>query len=1042
MPVAQILHQTLRTVSSIKHASFWRASASAIALLMLSFGSFAQTNVLTQHYDNSRTGGNVSETTLTPANIVNTVAAPNNFGKLFSVPVDGRLFAQPLYVSGLTMGAGTPQAGTVHNVVFVATEHDSVYAFDADSNGGINGAPLWQVTLFDAAHGVPAGVTATSVPNSDLSTNDIVPEIGVTGTPVIDLATKTMYLIGKTKENGNYVQRLHALDITTGKEKLGGPVALSAQVNGNGSGSSGGVLKWDVKWENNRPGLLLLNGFLYVGFGSHGDNGPWHGWILAYNAATLQQTSVWCSSPTGSGSGVWMSGSGLAADTFNNGQSPSGRIFIPTGNGSFDTAHTPPLNYGDDLIRLDLNNGAMSANDSFTPLNQGPLNNADEDVASGGILLLPDQASGGHTHLLMQVGKEGRIYIVDRDNMGGYNAGVDNIVQEVPVNNSGQTNQNYKMNGLWSMPTYWNGNIFVWGNGDRLKAFAFANGRLGNLDANSLPNPTSTSSEGSGFPGSTPVVSSNGTTNGIVWDVKTDTYNNSAPNNYATLYAHDANNVATTLFDSSQNNGRDNPGISTKFVVPVVANGKVYVGTAGQLSVYGLLGGAQQTATPVITPGSKGFTGTISVTITDATAGAAIYYTTDGSMPTILSTKYSGAISVSTTEIVTSIASATNFLQSSPASASYTLQTQTLAPYFTPAAGSYNTVQMVTIADDTTNATIYYTLDGSTPMTTSKLYTAPIAISSTSTLKALATSPTLTPSPVTTGIYTVVVGGSGIDFSVGFSSALNTMTFNGSTDLADTRLQLTNGNVNEAGSAWFDTPVNITAFTNDFTFQLANPNADGFTFAIQNSGTTALGPTGGGLGYGSDAVGGAGGIPNSIAIKFDLYSNNGEGGDSTGLYQNGASPTTPSIDLTNSGIDLHSGDTFSVHMVYNGTTLTMTITDGVTNAAYTTSWPINIAQAIGSNTAYVGFTGGTGGLTASQKIESWTFVSTGNVAPQASMPAFTPPGGTYMGTQTVKIADTTTGASIFYTTDGSAPALELPAARRIFVFRSAHNHRQ
>ena len=1004
-----------------------RAALSALlsfSLLLSAAPAFAQKNVPTSHYDNARTGQMTNETVLTPANVKNLGgSSPDTFGKLFSYPVDGRLYAQPLYVQNVTLGAGTAQAGSVHNVVFVATEHDSVYAFDADSNGGANATPLWQITLLDTAHGVPAGTTATTVPNNDVSTGDIVPEIGITGTPVIDLSTNTLYVVGKTKENGNYFQRLHALDITTGKEKLGGPIGIAAQVAGTGNGSVGGVLKFDPKWENNRAALLLLNGYLYVAFAAHGDNGPWHGWVLAYNASTLQQTSVWCATPSGLGSGIWLSGNGLSADSFNSGNAPGGRLFVATGNGAFNATTAPytnAMNYGDDLVRLDLNNGVMTVADHFTPLNQSDLNGRDADDGSGGILLLPDQSAGGHTHLMMQIGKEGRIYVVDRDNLGGYNASTDNIVQEVPVNNASQTNQTYKVAGLWGMPAYWNNTIYNWSTGDVLKSFQFVNGKLGHLDANGIPSATSHSNETSQFPGSTPVVSANGTSNGIVWNVLTDSYN---ADGQAVLYAHDAINTGTTLYSSATNSARDNPGVATKFVIPVVTNGKVYVGTADFLSVYGLLGGTQQAATPVLSPGSQSFAGSLSVTITDSTSGASLFYTTDGSTPTTASTKYTGAITVNTTQTIKAIASASGFLQSAVASATYTLQSQTLAPTFSPGPGSFNTAQNVTLTSGTSGAKIYYTTNGTTPTTSSTLYSGPVSVTSTTTINAIAAATGLSNSPVSTATYSIVAGGTGVDFSNGFSSSATVMTFNGSTGLADTRLQLTNGQLNQGGSAWAKTPVNIQKFTNDFTFQLENAGADGITFAIQNTGLTALGSFGGGLGYGADNPDVPPVIGNSIAVKFDTYSNGGEGDDSTGLYLNGVSPTIPFTALGGStGIDLHSGDTFAVHMTYDGTTLAMRITDGVTNAVYNTSWTVNIPQIVGANTAYVGFTGGTGGLTSSQKIETWTFLSSPVTQQTAATPTFSPAAGTYLGTQTVTISDTTAGAKIFYTTDGSTPA--------------------
>jgi hypothetical protein len=972
--------------------------AALLALALLPAISDAQTPVLTQHNNNARTGALTTETVLTPANVNQTT-----FGKLFSLPVDGRTYAQPLYVPNVSIaGKGT------HNVVFVATAHDSVYAFDADSNGGANSTPLWRITLLDAAHGAASG--ATSVPNGDVSTTDITPEIGIIGTPVIDLSTNTLYVIGKTKEgpagSPSYIQRLHALDISSGAEKLGGPTTISGSVSGTGNGSAGGVLNFDSKWENQRAGILLQNGVLYVAYGSHGDNGPWHGWILAYNAVTLQQISVYCSTPNGSGSGMWMAGAGIAADVIDSANKPYGRMFIATGNGSFNA--TPPYNnsmsYGDDIIRLDLSGGVLTAQDSFTPFNQATLNATDADQGSGGVLLLPDQSTGGHTHLMVQAGKEGKIYVVDRDNLGGYNSSTNNVVQEI----AGQSG------GLWSIPAFWNNTLFTWGKSNFLQAFKLTNGQFS-------ATPTASGTEFSNYPGATPSVSSNGTSNGIVWAIRTDAYN--VPDN-AVLHAFSAANVATELYNSGQNAARDAAGRANKFAVPTVANGRVYVGTAAEVDVYGLLGGTPTAASPVISPGSQTFTGSLSVTITDSTSGATIYYTTDGSLPTVASTKYTGSFSVSTSTTVTAIASATGYLQSLSSSQTYTLQNQVAAPTFSPASTSFSSPIAITLSDSTSGAKIYYTTNGTTPTTASALYSTPITISATTTIKAIAAATGMSNSNVSTATYTYVAnqGGTGSNFVNGFSSAASVMTFNGSTGLADTRLQLTDGGLYEASSAWFNTPINIQTFTNDFTFQIANPAADGFTFTIQNTGLTALGPAGGGLGYGPDAPGGAAGIGKSVAIKFDFYGNAGESTDSTGLYTNGASPTTPYVDLVAPGINLHSGDTFSVHMAYDGTTLTMTITDGVTNVSYTTSWTVNIPQIVGANTAFVGFTGGSGGLSASQKIETWMFTPTTQNAQQVATPTFSLAAGTYVGTQTVSLSDTTAGSTIFYTIDGTTPA--------------------
>jgi hypothetical protein len=982
-----------------------RAALGVGLALAMTAAADAQTSVTTQHNDNARTGANTNETVLTPAN-VNT----NSFGQLFSQTVDGYVYAQPLYMPGVTLGAGTPQAGTIHNIVFIATEHDTVYAFDADSNGGANASPLWQASLVDSIHGAGAG--ERSVPNSDVSTADIVPEVGITGTPVIDKSTNTLYVVAKsTVADTAFIQRLHALDITTGLEKFGGPVTLSGSVAGDGNGSSNGTLSFDPKWENNRPGLLLQNGIVYVGFGAHGDNGPWHGWILAYNATTLAQTSAYCPSPNGTGSGIWMSGAGLAADVVDVANEPYGRMFIATGNGTYDalTPYTNNMDYGDDHIRLDLTNGVITVEDSFTPQNQSSLNGADADVASGGVLLLPDQSSGGHTRLLIQVGKEGKIYLVDRDSMGGYSTSTDNVVQEI----SGQTG------GLWSMPAYWNNHVYFWGSQNSLKAFSLTAGTLSST-------PTSTSSISSGFPGATTSVSSNGTTNGIVWAVQTDSYGSSSN---AVLRAFDATNVATELYDSAQNSTRDAAGQAVKFVVPTVINGKVYVGALGKVDVYGLLGATQQVATPTITPGGESFTGTISVTLADSTPGATIYYTTDGSNPTTLSTVYSGPIAVNTTETISAVASATGLLTSAVAQQTYTLQTQVVQPTFAPAAGSYTSAQTVTIMSATPNSSIYYTTDGSTPSPgagTTQLYTTSLVASTTTTVKAIATASGLSNSPIASATYVINPGGTGINFSSGFSTSATSMTFNGSTGLDDTRLQLTSGLQGQAGSAFYNTSVNIQSFTTDFAMQLSNPAGDGMTFTIQGTGPTALGPNGGGLGYGPDmpvnpSPSSNTPIGKSVAVKFDLYSNAGEGPNSTGLYTNGASPTTPAVDLTASGIDLHSGDTVQVHLAYDSTTLAMTIFDPVSNKTFTNNWTVNIPAIVGGNTAYVGFTGSTGGATSSQKIETWTFAGNGPVQATAT-PTFSLAAGTYLGTQTVSLSDATSGATIYYTIDGSTPS--------------------
>ena len=355
----------------------------------------AQVSVTTWRNDIGRTGQNLNETILNTTNV-----SPAQFGKLFSQAVDGYVYAQPLYLPNITIG------GQSHNVVFVATEHDSVYAFDADSNGGTNANPLWFASMLTTAHGAAAGATTVS---SDEVGTDIIPELGITGTPVIDPASGTLYVVSFTQEGANFFLRLHALDITSGSEKYGGPAVITATVTGTGSGSSGGTLTLDPEWQNQRPGLLLLNGILYIGFGSHGDNGPWHGWILGYNAQTLKQTGAFCTSPNGVGGGVWMGGAGLAADVLDLVNHPYGRIFAATGNGDY-TATTPyatGMEYGDSILDLDLTNGVPTIQDEFTPAGQAQLDEWDMDQASGGLMIVPNQTSGSYTYLLVQAGKSG-----------------------------------------------------------------------------------------------------------------------------------------------------------------------------------------------------------------------------------------------------------------------------------------------------------------------------------------------------------------------------------------------------------------------------------------------------------------------------------------------------------------------------------------------------------------------------------------------------------------------------------------------------------
>lgn len=529
-------------------------SNSASATLPLTIAATAQGAVTTQHNDNLRTGQNLNETTLTPA-----LVSGGQFGKLFSQTVDGFIYAQPLYVPSVNI----PGEG-IHNVVYVATEHDSVYAWDADNNAGNNSTPLWHTSFINPAQGI------TTISSNDVSCPDgVIPEIGVTSTPVIDVSTNTIYVLAESKENGSFFHRLHALDITTGAEKFGGPTIIAGSVPGTGAGSSGGTLTFDPFMHLNRPGLLLTSGgTVFIAWASNCDNPPFHGWIMSYSAASLKQTAIWTTTANGDGGGTWMSGAGMAADGL-------GSVYFATGNGTFDTSGTP-ADFGDSVVRMTLSHSGAMVADYFTPYNQGNLESGDIDVASGGPLLLPDQP-GPHPKELIQVGKEGSIYVIDRASMGHYN----------PQNNS-QIVQNLtgQVGGIYGTPAYWNGNVYFGASYDAVKAFSLTNGTL------SLT-PTSLSALTFTYPGITPSISANGNNDAILWIVQTDSQNSGNE----VLRAYDATNLATELYDSNQNSSRDNPGGAVKYALPTIIKGKVYAGSANAINVYGDLSQLPQQTT-------------------------------------------------------------------------------------------------------------------------------------------------------------------------------------------------------------------------------------------------------------------------------------------------------------------------------------------------------------------------------------------------------------------------------------------------------------
>jgi len=617
----------------------WRWILVLCVLLFAVRPARAQTNVLTYRNDNSRTGQNVEETNLTPANV-----NPSQFGKLFTQVVDGSVYAQPLYLANITI----PGKGT-HNVVYVVTQHDSVYAFDADGNAGANAAPLWTVSFLSSG--------VTPVPIADVSCRDIAtPEIGITSTPVIDANTGTLYVVAMTKENGAYFYRLHALDVATGAEKLGGPTTIQGSVPGNGTGSSSGSLSFTPLLQLQRSALLLANGVVDIEWGGFCDLGSYHGWVIAYDASTLQQLAIYSDTTNGSGGGIWMGGAGAAADAL-------GNVFLVTGNGTFDSSGSSPTDFGDSVLKLGLSGGELSVNDYFTPYDQASMDVGDGDLGSGGALLLPDQP-GSHPHLLVTVGKEGGIRLLDRDNLGHFsNNGVSDpqIVQEIAN----------ALGPMFATAAYWNNNVYFWAVHDQLKVFALSNGLLSS-------SPTSQSAVTYGFPGATPSISSSGASNGIVWSLQTDVVGD-GPNfssGPAILRAHDASNVSNELYNSEQNSSRDRAGNAVKFTVPTVANSKVYAGAVGQLNVYGLLGPALHAATPTFSPAGGTFLAAQSVILSDATPGASVFYTTDGSTPSSSSNLYTGAIVISSSSTITikAMATAPGLLNSAVTSAVYVIQ--------------------------------------------------------------------------------------------------------------------------------------------------------------------------------------------------------------------------------------------------------------------------------------------------------------------------------------------------------------------------------
>ncbi len=918
--------------------------ALALCLLGMGAGHLLATDVLSYHNDLQSTGVNSAETQITPANLT-----VSNFAKRFSAAVDGQVYAQPLYKAGVVV-VGGPNAGT-HDLVLVATQHDSLYAIDANS-----GAIVWQTSFLST--GLAGATSITTMPSGDTGSSDITPEIGITSTPVIDPATNLLYLTAKTKQivNGvtaspHYVHTLYKINITNGNAtpnaNIAGSLVMADTVNVNGAntythrtnanalavqdpysvgtGYSGEAVNlggqsrvyFNAQREMNRPGLILYNGNVYIAFASHGDNGPYHGWLLSYDKTTLALTGVLNTTPNGGLGGIWQAGGIPAMDA-------SGNFYFETGNGSFTSstaAGTFPTNgnYGDCFIKVSLdatttaasqnkNGWGLKVADYFSPFNNASLDSADRDLGSGGPLVLPDSAgSATFPHLLIGSGKEGKIYLINRDNMGKYDSATDHVIQTQGYSTG---TPHMGINGSLGTPAFFNGTLYyVGGYGDTGKTFNIANAAFSTAVVKETP-------DSFAFPGSTPSISANGATNGVVWTLDRGS---------GQLRAYAANDFSHQLWTSAlAGGGRDTLGSVVKFAVPTVANGRVFVGTSNALVAYGP---PQPPTAPPAAPvalAAAPFSGIqIDLTWTDTANnedGFKIEQSSDNANFAEIATVGVNATAYSVTGL------------------------QVSTPYYfrVRAYNSFNTLSYS-------------------------------AYSNTASAVTSSTTPTL-------------------DFSDGFAGSGSLLNFVGGAAISGTRLRITDGGGSETRAVWTKNAQSIAKFTTQFTFQIAPGTgfADGFTFCLQNAGNTAIGSTGGGGGLGYQ------GLATSVALKFDTYPNQ----SATGLYVNGAAPNDtapPAIDMTAAGIDLHNSHVFSVALTYDGTTLTQRVSDTVTGAIFTRNYTVNIPTTIGSSTGFLGFTGATGGETTTQDILTWSYSVTPSNPPAApSGLAVTPASGTQM----------------------------------------------
>jgi hypothetical protein len=1013
----------------------------------------ANVSVLSFHNDPAITGQNLQETVLTPANV-----NPTNFGKLASVAVDGYTYAQPLYVANLMVG------GAPHNVAFVATEHDSLYAFDVVNDPaattGVRITTLWQRSFINPAAGI------TSVPQPDIGSGDIVPEIGITGAPAIDPATNVLYLVAKTKEvraDGNhYVQKLYALDITspTGADKTA-PYTIGDSkgdgfnnqttaivVAGAGADTSGGanpMIAFNAFRENQRPSLQLLNGRVYVGWASHGDIGPYHGWVVGFNETTLQPEKWFNTTPNARASGIWQSEGAISTDgTY---------LYFAVGNAfngpnpGFDPAHG---NYSEAVMKLDPRPAgtALAVADYFVPFNWQALDNADADLGSGGVMLLPDSVGGNgtgtqHTHLMVETGKDGHIYLLDRDNMGGLgiSSGTTppfniNIVQDVVAGPG----------GVWGNPAFYqesatSGLIFYHGSGADSRAFRITNGQITQVAGNFI---AYRSNQTFGFPGAQPVISANGANNpasAIAWELQVDNYGSQGPANlhaYA-LPAGSTGNM-TELYNSNQTGLRDQLSASVKFTSAVVTNGLVFAAegggaaagnpASGTFNVFGLF--PTHAAAPAAPTNLSGMgTSPTSIQITwtgpspNTATGIKVFRSTDGTTFTPITTVGASVTSYTDTGLSQSgtyyykvaatnqagDSAQTSAIQLTPLIAPPVLSTDNVSSnkvvlvWTRPAvANDHYNVERSTSSNFTTFTTIAMNVPGNQLSATDA---DPVLVSAPGQyfyrVRAFV-NPAGNPSVLSNVVAVRVGPGSAvIDYSGGFPlppAPVFDLQANGSAQFAETTARLTNA-PNQAGSVFSVNEENILNWTTSFQVRLhegSQPSyGNGFAFVIQAISSLALGQGGAGLGYQ--------GTPESVAIKFETTTGapeNGTGG-STGLFYGGSQPTTPSkpgevnlmLDASMVNLMSQSSKTITLSYAYNAdnpgmSVLHETILDPDHGATpqfthdYTVDLPTLLGIAANGNTiGYVGFTGSTGDNShwELQDILNWRFAPTGPAAP-------------------------------------------------------------